>query len=35
MKMLKETYTLNNGVEIPKIGLGTWQMHDEKIRNAI
>ncbi|MBR3151776.1 MAG: aldo/keto reductase, partial [Erysipelotrichaceae bacterium] len=35
MKMLKETYTLNNGVRIPKIGLGTWQMHDEKIRNAI
>ncbi len=35
MKMLKETYTLNNGVKIPKIGLGTWQMHDGKIRNAI
>lgn len=33
--MLKETYTLNNGVKIPKIGLGTWQMHDEKVRNAI
>lgn len=24
--MLNETYTLNNGLEIPKIALGTWQM---------
>lgn len=22
--MLKETFTLNNGVKIPKLGLGTW-----------
>ena len=28
MKLLKETYTLNNGVEIPKIGLGTWQVEN-------
>ena len=21
-----EVYTLNNGVEIPKIGFGTWQI---------
>ena len=33
--MIRETWTLNNGVKIPKIGLGTWQMHDEKIRSAI
>ena len=26
MKMLKETYTLSNGIKIPKIGLGTWQV---------
>lgn len=24
--ILQETYTLSNGVEIPKIGLGTWQV---------
>jgi diketogulonate reductase-like aldo/keto reductase len=26
--ILQETYTLANGVEIPKIGLGTWQIPD-------
>lgn len=26
--ILKETYTLANGVKIPKIGLGTWQIPD-------
>ena len=26
MKYLTETYTMNNGQKIPKIGLGTWQV---------
>ena len=26
--ILQETYTLANGVKIPKIGLGTWQIPD-------
>ncbi len=26
--ILQETYTLSNGVKIPKIGLGTWQIPD-------
>lgn len=26
--ILQETYTLSNGVEVPKIGLGTWQIPD-------
>lgn len=28
MKLLTETYTLNNGQKIPKIGLGTWQVEN-------
>lgn len=27
--MQNNTYILNNGVEIPYIGLGTWQIADE------
>lgn len=26
MKVINQTYTLNNGVKIPKIGFGTWQI---------
>lgn len=32
--MLKETYTLNNGVAIPKLGLGTWFIDDDKVADA-
>jgi diketogulonate reductase-like aldo/keto reductase len=28
MSVLQESYTLYNGVELPKIGLGTWQVKD-------
>ena len=28
MSILTETFTLNNGVTIPKVGFGTWQMPD-------
>ncbi|KFI46802.1 Aldo/keto reductase [Bifidobacterium bohemicum] len=31
MTVLTETYTLNNGVEIPKVGFGTWQIPDGKV----
>ena len=27
--MSKETVTLNNGVEIPLVGLGTWDLRGE------
>jgi len=37
--ILKETYTLSNGVEIPKLGLGTWFISDKNavqaVKNAI
>ncbi|KRL02613.1 aldo/keto reductase [Liquorilactobacillus capillatus] len=28
MSILTETFTLNNGVQIPKVGFGTWQIPD-------
>ncbi|MBC7565014.1 aldo/keto reductase [Candidatus Saccharibacteria bacterium] len=31
MEILKETYTLNNGVTIPKIAFGTWQMPNDEV----
>jgi diketogulonate reductase-like aldo/keto reductase len=34
--MLKETYTLSNGVKIPKVGFGTWQIKNgEDTYNAV
>jgi diketogulonate reductase-like aldo/keto reductase len=31
MKILDSTYTLNNGVKIPKIAFGTWQMPNDAV----
>lgn len=33
--ILKETYTLSNGIKIPKLGLGTWFIKDEDAANAV
>jgi len=33
--MFKETYTLSNGVVIPKLGLGTWLLDDEQAAQAV
>ncbi|KHK92548.1 aldo/keto reductase [Novosphingobium malaysiense] len=33
--MLNETYTLNNGIEIPKLGLGTWFIDDGNAARAV
>src|SRR5699024_11350252 len=35
MTILQETYTLANGVEIPKLGLGTWFIDDNKAAQAV
>lgn len=33
--MLQETYRLSNGVAIPKLGLGTWFIDDDKAAQAV
>lgn len=33
--ILNEHYTLNNGVQIPKLGLGTWMIDDAKVAQVI
>ena len=33
--ILNETYTLANGVQIPKLGLGTWFIDDDKAAEAV
>jgi diketogulonate reductase-like aldo/keto reductase len=35
MTILTQTYTLANGVEIPKLGLGTWFIDDDKAADAV
>jgi len=35
MTILTETYTLSNGIEIPKMGLGTWLIDDNKAAQAV
>ncbi|WP_432712719.1 aldo/keto reductase [Pedobacter sp.] len=33
--ILEETYTLSNGVAIPKLGLGTWLINDKEVIQAV
>jgi diketogulonate reductase-like aldo/keto reductase len=35
MSILNETYTLANGVNIPKLGLGTWFIDDDQAADAV
>ena len=33
--IFEETYTLSNGVTIPKLGLGTWFISDDTVTGAV
>ncbi|HKK45810.1 MAG TPA: hypothetical protein VJ964_09825 [Balneolaceae bacterium] len=33
--ILGEKYTLSNGIEIPKLGLGTWFISDDDVVQAV
>ncbi len=33
--ILNENFVLNNGVKIPKLGLGTWMIEDDKVADAV
>ena len=33
--MLNECYELNNGVKIPKLGLGTWLIDNDKVVDVV
>lgn len=33
--ILNETYTLSNGIRIPKLGLGTWLIPDGEAAEAV
>src|SRR5215213_12018244 len=33
--IFNETYTLSNGVRIPKLGLGTWMIDDTRASEAV
>lgn len=33
--IFRKTYTLSNGVTIPKLGLGTWLISDDTVADAV
>lgn len=33
--IVQETFTLSNGVQIPKLGLGTWMIGDVEVKGAV
>ncbi len=35
MTILNEKYTLNNGVQVPKLGFGTWLIDNDKVAIAV
>lgn len=35
MNIFEESFTLNNGVKIPKLALGTWEIPDDQVAEAV
>ena len=35
MSIFDETFTMNNGVKIPKLALGVWEIPDDKVADAV
>lgn len=35
MTIHEQTYTLNNGVQIPQLGLGTWLIDDDAVAPVV
>ena len=35
MTVLQETYKLENGVQIPKLGFGTWLIDNDRVATAV
>lgn len=35
MMIFNETYTKNNGLKIPKLGLGTWFIDNDKVAEVV
>lgn len=35
MTVFDETYTLNDGIKIPRFALGTWEIDDDKVADAV
>lgn len=35
MNIFEESFTLNNGVKIPKLALGTWEIPDDRVAEAV
>lgn len=35
MNVFEETYELSNGVKIPKLALGTWEIGDDQVADSV
>ncbi len=35
MSIFDETFTMNNGIKIPKLALGVWEIADDKVADAV
>ena len=35
MSVFDETFTMNNGIKIPRLALGVWEIDDDKVADAV